>query len=1226
MKQRILGLDTGTNSLGWAVVDRFDDNTYKLVNKGCLLFQEGVKIEKGIESSKASERTDHRSLRKQYFRRRLRKIKVLKVLIENNLCPYLSDEMLHEWHVHKKYPLDDDFMLWQRTSDNEDKNPYYYRYRCVTGRLDLYSIEDRYVLGRALYHLAQRRGFLSNRLDSSQDDKESGKVKSGITELSREIETAGCQYLGEYFYKLYAENGNRVRIRSRYTDREEHYKKEFYAICEKQQLDTALVRELESALYFQRPLKSQRKGVGTCTFEKGKPRCAESHPAFEEFRMLCLVNSIRVKGPHDLDMRPLNAEEYKEIEHLFYRKALVKSNNFPFEDIAKAIAGRKNYAYYKDAAEKPYKFNYRMSQGISGCPLTAQLRAIFGEDWKSSLAESYVLMQKKDGLKSLDDVVNDIWNVLYFFSSREKLKEFALTKLQLEEELATKFSEIKISSGFAALSLKAINKILPFLREGYIYSHAVLWANIPSIIPKQVWEDKTQREYIISNLNDIIVNYNPKDRNIEGTLDFCIKGFLKDNYDLAPGATEKLYHPSMIETYQDAKSNAEGIYQLGSPRTNAVRNPMAMRSLHEIRKVVNQLLREKIIDSDTEVHVEYARELNDANKRKAIADYQKNLDVQRKKYKEEIIKFYQEHNINLEPTDREILKFQLWEEQEHICPYTGRQISIADFLGTHPEFDIEHTVPRSVGGDSTRENMTLCESRFNREVKKAKMPSQLSNHDEILVRIAGWKEKYEKLSRDVDKVFTFSGMAKPIKDAQIQKRHRLTMERDYWRRKYQRFTMTEVPEGFSRRQGVGIGLISKYAGLYLKSLFHNPHDRNKSNVYVIKGKTTSEFRRIWGLQEEYEKKSRDNHVHHCIDAITIACIGKYDANLMSRFYHDEEMYEAGIGKRPQFPKPWPSFTEDVLGIQNELLVVNDAPDNMPKKARRRIWLDNPRRKVLSQGDCARGSLHNDTYYGAIKRDDEIRYVVRKSLDSLDDKDTKNIVDNVVREKVEAAIREHDGSLKKAVEEGIWMNKDKGIKINKVRCYADGVKNPIKIRQQRDVSEKDYKRQFNVANDSNYLMAIYEGEVKGKKKFGVEVVNMLDAASFFKKSADRNVYSSIVPHESNGYPLKTCLRVGWHVILYENSIDEIDFHNKNDLKKRLYKIIGLNAPSENYPYGKISLRYHQEARQAKDLKSKNGAFKNGEELRPAITLLHTQFNALVEGQDFDINVLGEVKLR
>ena len=105
MKKRILGIDTGTNSLGWAVVDKNENGIYSLNSKGCLIFPEGVKMEKGIESSKAAERTSHRALRKTYFRRRLRKIEVLKVLIDLGWCPYLSPEALHLWHVKKKYPI-----------------------------------------------------------------------------------------------------------------------------------------------------------------------------------------------------------------------------------------------------------------------------------------------------------------------------------------------------------------------------------------------------------------------------------------------------------------------------------------------------------------------------------------------------------------------------------------------------------------------------------------------------------------------------------------------------------------------------------------------------------------------------------------------------------------------------------------------------------------------------------------------------------------------------------------------------------------------------------------------------------------------------------------------------------------------------------------------------------------------------------------------------------------
>ena len=43
--KRILGIDTGTNSLGWAVVDKNETGDYSLVRKGSLIFQEGVKIE-----------------------------------------------------------------------------------------------------------------------------------------------------------------------------------------------------------------------------------------------------------------------------------------------------------------------------------------------------------------------------------------------------------------------------------------------------------------------------------------------------------------------------------------------------------------------------------------------------------------------------------------------------------------------------------------------------------------------------------------------------------------------------------------------------------------------------------------------------------------------------------------------------------------------------------------------------------------------------------------------------------------------------------------------------------------------------------------------------------------------------------------------------------------------------------------------------------------------------
>ena len=1208
MEKRILGIDTGTNSLGWAVVDKLEDGTYSLVSKGSLIFQEGVKVEKGIESSKAADRTTHRALRKQYFRRRLRKIEVLKVLIEFGWCPYLSPEALHQWHVKKVYPMDEAFISWQRTNDNFDENPYYYRHRCLHEQLDLSDTADRYVLGRAMYHLAQRRGFLSNRLEQGDDD-ETGKVKEGITSLTKSMADAGCEYLGDYFYKIYKEKGNTERIRTRYTDREEHYKKEFYAICRQQNLSEVEVSKLEKALYFQRPLKSQRQGVGKCTFEPKKARVADSHPAFELFRMLSFVNNIKVKGPRDVELRPLTTEEYEKAKPMFFRKS---KPQFDFEDIAKAIAGKGKYQHIKEIGDKPYKFNYRMTQGVTGCPTIASLMSVFGDDYETAIAERYTL---SDG-KCPKQMVNDVWNVLYSFSDKDKLKLWGMEKLQLSEEEAEKFSKIKLTHAFASLSLAAVNKILPWLEQGLIYPHAVLMAKVPDIVGEGVW--KSRGESITQELLSLISNFNPKDVTMTGTLDFCIKDILKDICDLAPGAAERLYHPSMIDTYPDARKNAQGFYQLGSPRTNAIRNPMAMRSLHQLRKVINALLREGTIDSQTEVHIEYARELNDANKRKAIAQWNKDRETKRKKYAEDIRTLYrQECGKDIAPTDDDIVKFQLWEEQNHICLYTGESIGITEFIGPNPSYDIEHTVPRSAGGDSTLENMTLCSSKFNREVKKAKLPTQLADYEAIMDRLEGWREKIGKLRKDVDHVKTHSGMDKALKDRLIQKRHQLKLELDYWVGKYRRFQMEEVPEGFARRQGAGIGLVGKYAGLYLKSLFHKPDDRNKSNVRVVKGATTAEYRKMWGIQDEYEKKSRDNHVHHCIDAITIACIEPGEYNATARYYQQLEEYERAEAAKPSFPKPWATFTEDIKAIAQEILVVHSTPDNMPKHARKYVQTANGRK--LAKGDSARGSLHNDTYYGAIERDGEIRYVVRKALGSLKENDVDNIVDDAVSERVKQVVAAK--GFKEAMAGDIFMNEAKGIKIKKVRCYTPTVTNPLHIRAHRDESQKEYKRQFHVTLDGNYCMAIYEGEVKGKMKRTYEVVNMIDAANYFKESAGLTTQYPIAPENKNGLKLKCTVRTGTQIILLQSDNEEINLNDKEDLARRFYYVAVMMGD------GRIVLRYSQEARDAKTINKecRAGAYKKGEMYRASIRMSLSDFHALVEGVDFKINVLGEIVL-
>ena len=1221
---RILGIDLGTNSIGWAITEN-TEGVYRLIDKGVNIFQEGVAYDKNNEKPMVEKRTNARALRRHYFRRRLRKIEVLRILIENKFCPTLTEEELNTWRHEKQYPLNPDFLSWLRTDDKSDKNPYHDRYIALTKKLDLDNQQERYVLGRALYHICQRRGFLSNRKDSTKED-EKGKVKGAIKDLDTAIADANCKYLGEFFYKLYQK---KERLRNGvfgeghgYAYRKDHYINEFEAICKKQELNQKLQIALYRAIFFQRPLKSQKGTIGNCTFERGKARCPISHPCFEEFRMLQFINSIKIKTPNDEEIRELTNEERNEIIPLFMRKSKA---HFDFEDIAKKLAGGKNnsYGFCKDNEPKEYLFNYKMGTSVSGCPTTAGLIGIFGTNWLDQILSVYIKAKNKSKVQ----IVNDIWHVLFAFDDDKKLHEWSIINLQLSPEEAKKFSDIEIAQGYASMSLCAINKTLPYLRAGYRYDQAIFLANLKTVIGVNKWKDIELRERIITDICTAVEEF-PFVKRVEKTKKEYIQNILLNEFGIETCHSKKLYHPSQVEGFKDAEEDHTGTLQLGSPRTSSVRNPMAMRALFRLRILINNLLRNKIIDRETIINIEMARELNDANKRAAIKQYQKEIEDNHKKYAKSIHdSYFEETGINITPSYDDILKYQLWEEQKHKCLYTGEEIGIADFIGDGNKYDIEHTVPRSRGGDDSLANKTLCNSKFNRQIKRAKLPSELNNIFDIRVIIEelGWYKKVQELEKQIVLLTkkAKSATTKETKDNTIRQRHVLKLKLDYWKNKVYRFEMTEVNEGFTKRQGVDIGIISKYARMYLQSAFNR--------VHTVKGATTADFRKMWGLQDEYTKKDRNNHVHHCIDAITIACIGREAYDKWKRYYEDADNHKFANGTKPRTEKPWPAFTEDVKRIADEILVFHYTPDNTPKQSKKKlrsrgvVQRNEANEIKYLKGDTARYSLHKDTFYGAIKKDGEIKYVVRKALSTLKKNEVEQIVDDTIRQCVKDAINKE--GFKTAMSKPICFNKEKGVFIKKVRIYTPSAKQPIRLKRHQQLSLHEYKQSYYVVNDSNYCIAIYEGtDERRRLKRGFKIVNNLEAAEFFNSKTTKN---HIVPlSDENDLPLKYILTCGKMVLFYENSPEELYECSNTELSKRLYKITGFSEQivSGLYHYGTMTLKHHQEARAAGELKAKGGEWKCFEEYRPIIGIKHTQFNACVEGYDFELTVTGEINFK
>ena len=800
---------------------------------------------------------------------------------------------------------------------------------------------------------------------------------------------------------------------------------------------------------------------------------------------------------------------------------------------------------------------------------------------------------------------------------------WAKENLQLDENEAKEFANIKTPQGYAALSLKAIRKILPWLRdEGFRYDEAVTAANLPSIIPSAKWNDKRIQAAIIQDLRETLKSeqQNPYYK----TRNQAVRNMLLENWDINFDTSKRLYEPSRLDVYEKAEPNSEGIFQLGSPRISSIRNPMAMRALFRLRVLINTLLREGKIDPKTKINIELARELNDANRRKAIEQIQLRKERDHKQYKDAIKAYYAErYGEEITPTDDNILKYQLWKEQGEICLYTGKHIDLRDFIDKNPSYDIEHTVPYTRGGDNSQMNNTLCDCGYNRRIKGAKLPTELADYPAIMERIEalGWKERCESLYKQIQHT-KGNFETKEIRDQQIQKRHRLKMELDYWKGKLARFTMTEVPDGFANRQGVDVGIIGKYAKSYLESVFHQ--------VYTIKGATTADFRKMWGLQDKHEKKDRRNHAHHCIDAITIACIDSGAYAKWAQFRCDEERYDLHQGNRPIAKTPWPTFTEDVKNIADELLIAHHTPNNLPKHSRKRLrkggkiqFKDkNTNEAKYLQGDTARTALHAQTFYGAIKQSDEIKYVIRKSLKELKPDEANRIVDPEVLKCVQAAI-EKEG-FPEAMSKPICFNKDKGVYIKKVRIFtANNISpKPLGNKVQRDSSKHDYKQPYYVVYGNNYCMALYERiNSQGKRERSFKLVNNFDAVRFYNNKTD---HAHIAPlTDANGCSLKYILRAGTMVLFYDQTPEELYNCSHRELVKRLYRVTGLEAD------GRVTFTFHQEARDEKQIKAECGRGVTEVDMynpAPRLRLSCKKFNICVEKYDFILTVTGEIKFK
>lgn len=440
----VLGLDIGVASVGWALVRLPQGHEAgEVLALGTHLFEPGTagtdgERQRGQDEPRNTARRTARLTRRQIWRRARRKRKLLLLLQENDLLPRAATALRTPQEI-DQYLKSIDANLrpkWAQTHADQQRWPYLIRAAAVTRPI------ERHELGRAIYHLAQRRGFLSNlRADAGRRDEDRKEMKKQIGELAARIAAHEPPTLGALLASL---DPDEQRLRARWTSRD-MYISEFNAIWSRQALAHGLGDDLRAeffhAIFWQRPLKNQKHLVGRCSLEPDERRAPIAHRTYQRFRMLQAVNHLMVAAEGERP-RSLTLEE---------RTALI---------VSLCRKGDLTWAQARKACglSRAARFNLEESgeRKLMGHRTDAKLFDVFGSKWETLREEQR------------DQVVVDLRS----FRLPEALERRGRSRWGLSTEQAIAFADIELEEGYASLSLKAMRRLLPEMEMGTPYATA----------------------------------------------------------------------------------------------------------------------------------------------------------------------------------------------------------------------------------------------------------------------------------------------------------------------------------------------------------------------------------------------------------------------------------------------------------------------------------------------------------------------------------------------------------------------------------------------------------------------------------------------------------------------------------------------------------------------------------------------------------------------------------
>lgn len=977
--KKILGLDLGSASIGWAMVQE-SENSSSILGLGSRIIPyegtEGKDFEKGTGESKNSLRTKARTARKGYDRYQQRRKNLVKILYDNEMYPTEEVKSLEKkaiWNLRSVAP-NEQILLPE--------------------------------LGRILLWLNQKRGYKSSRADANLAQKDTDYVAQ-VKSRHQTIKEQGLT-IGQFFHAQITQN-EFARIKEQIFPREA-YIEEYDSImrCQKQfypKLSDAIIAEIRNEIiYYQRQLKSQKGLVSVCEFEGhdyngnfGGPKVApKSSPLFQLAKIWENVNNIKVADNVITTEQKRAIFEYLNVHDKISEAKLKEFLKLPKDtrlngQLKNGLTGNKTYSQIAScfgSRINQYSELFRFNIDIIKTPNTVhtydkKTGEVVGEKTQKYISE-----------KIVNEPYYRLWHTVYSIKDKEEceaaLVDFLISsenveneRVRIEKEIAEKLASLDLSiGGFGNKSAKVIRKILPYFMEGDMYSVAMDYAGYNHSAASVTSSDNAIRK-------------------------------LEDSLKHLP--------------------------------KNSLRQPVVEKILNQMINLVNGVI--ELYGRPDEIRVELVRELKQSKEERNDTD----LFMRKRKRENELIK-KDLARYGLKATRNNVIKWRLYHEIEDKekklnaqCIYCGQLISLNDaILGN--EVEVEHIIPKAKLFDDSQSNKTLAHRHCNAgkgdktalDFMKSKSNAEFESY---LMRV---EELYKK--------HLISGA------------------------KRSKFLMSEqkIPSDFIDRQLRESQYIARKAREILMSV--------SRNVWCTGGSVTAHLRKLWGWDDvtmnlqfpkykelgmtevvEWESEhgrnhhskeiikefsKRDDHRHHAIDALVVACTKQgyiQRINTLTSSKTRDDMYKHVSGSIVEFNEKHnlldkylitqkPFTTEQVESEVATILVSFKAGKKAATLGKRKIGRRGNKCVVQSGIIVPRGALSEESVYGKIKV-------------ASDKKPMKYLFENPclifkpqIKELVEERLAKFDGDTKKALaslkKDPIYLDEKNEVLLEWARCYCE----------------------------------------------------------------------------------------------------------------------------------------------------------------------------------------------